>query len=179
MNLPARSRVILAAVVLLGGGAWALARSTSRPIEVGTRAPDFTAMDLSTNHTTSLREKYRGVVTLVNVWATYCIPCRAEMPAMDSLYHALGPKGFRIAAVSVDRAPVEVVRKFVHDYHISFDVLYDPSGETEDRYQTTGVPESFLVDKGGHIVRIAQRAAPWNSPENHQLIEQLLAAPAN
>ena len=176
MNVSTRSRVIIAAVIVLGGGAWALAHSTAGPIEVGTRAPDFTATDLASNQTTTLHAKYHGVVTLVNVWATYCIPCRAEMPAMDSLYHALGPRGFRIAAVSVDRAPIDVVRKFVRDYHISFDVLYDPSGETEDRYQTTGVPESFLVDKGGHIVRIAQRAAPWNSPENHRLIEQLLAA---
>jgi cytochrome c biogenesis protein CcmG, thiol:disulfide interchange protein DsbE len=98
---------------------------------------------------------------------------------MDSLYHALSGRGFRIAAVSVDRAPPDVVRKFVRDFHISFDVLYDPSGDIEQRYQTTGVPESFLVDKTGHLVRIAQMAAPWNSPENHRIIEHLLAAPAS
>ena len=172
-------KVVLVAVAALGGGAWLLIRSAPARVEIGTRAPDFTATDLSTGKPATLRANYRGTVTLVNVWATYCIPCREEMPAMDSLYHSLGGRGFRIAAVSVDRAPADVVRKFVRDYHISFDVLYDPSGDTEQRYQTTGVPESFLVDKGGNIVRIAQRAAPWNSPENHRLIEQLLAAPAN
>jgi peroxiredoxin len=172
-------KVILVGMAALGGGAWLLIRSAPPRVEIGSRAPDFTATDLTTGKPATLRTAYRGAVTLVNVWATYCIPCREEMPAMDSLYHSLGGRGFRIAAVSVDRAPVEVVRKFVRDYHISFDVLYDPTGDTEQRYQTTGVPESFLVDKGGHIVRIAQRAAPWNSPENHRLIEQLLAAPAN
>ena len=172
-------KVILLAVVVLGGGAWWLIHSAPARVEVGTRAPDFTATDLSTGKPVTLRAKYHGSVTLVNVWATYCIPCREEMPAMDSLYHALSGRGFRIAAVSVDRAPADVVRKFARDYHISFDVLYDPTGDTEQRYQTTGVPESFLVDKSGQIVRIAQRAAPWNSPENHRLIEQLLDAPAN
>lgn len=98
---------------------------------------------------------------------------------MDSLYRALGTRGFRIAAVSIDRAPADVVQRFARDLRISFDVLYDPSGLIEQRYQTTGVPESFLVDKSGHIVRIAQMAAPWNSPENHRIIEQLLDAPAS
>lgn len=172
-------KVVFAAVAALGGAAWWLIGSAPARVEVGTRAPDFTATDLSTGKPVTLRANYRGAVTLINVWATYCVPCREEMPAMDSLYHALSGRGFRIAAVSVDRAPPDVVRKFARDFHISFDVLYDPSGDTEQRYQTTGVPESFLVDKTGRIVRIAQRAAPWNSPENHRIIEQLLAAPAN
>jgi peroxiredoxin len=98
---------------------------------------------------------------------------------MFSLYRALGSRGFRIAADTVDRAPAEAVQRFARDLKISFDVLYDPTGDIEQRYQTTGVPESFLVDRSGHIVRIAQMAAPWNSPENHRIIEQLLAAPAS
>ncbi|MGH7593330.1 MAG: TlpA disulfide reductase family protein [Gemmatimonadales bacterium] len=172
-------KVLSLAVVVLAGVAWWLVRSAPLRVEVGGRAPDFSATDIGSGKPVTRRANYGGAVTLVNIWATYCIPCRQEMPAMDSLYHALRGRGFRIAAVSVDRAPADVVRKFVRDYHISFDVLYDPSGGTEQAYQTTGVPESFLVDKTGRIVRIAQRAAPWNSPENHRVIEQLLDTPAN
>ena len=98
---------------------------------------------------------------------------------MDSLYRALGPRGFRIAAVSVDERSLADVRKFVAAHHIAFDVLNDATGRIKEIYQTTGVPESFLIDRSGRIVRIAQMAAPWNSPENHRIIEHLLTAPAS
>lgn len=172
-------KFVLVAVVALAGAAWLLIRSAPPRVEVGTAAPDFTATDLKSGRKVTLRGEYQGGVTLVNVWATYCIPCKQEMPAMDSLYQTYREKGFRIAAVSVDRAPAEVVKQFARDYHITFDVLYDPTGDIEQRYQTTGVPESFLVDRTGHIVRIAQMAAPWNSPENHRIVEHLLASPAS
>jgi len=172
-------KMLIGVVVGLSGLAWALVRSAPPRVEVGTLAPDFNATNLATNKKVTLGAEYRGTVTLVNIWATYCIPCREEMPAMDSLYQSLRGRGFRIAAVSVDRAPPEVVLKFARDFNISFDVLYDPTGDIEQRYQTTGVPESFLVDRNGRIVRIAQMAAPWNSPENHRIIEHLLAAPAS
>ncbi len=177
MTLRNPLRLALVAVAVLGAVAWWLIHSAPPRVDVGSLAPDFTATDIRTGRKVSLRGDYRGSVTLVNVWATYCIPCRQEMPAMDSLFRDLGPRGFRIAAVSVDPASVDVVRKFVADHQISFDVLHDPEQNIEPIYQTTGVPESFLVDRTGHIIRIAQLAAPWNSPENHRIIEQLLAAP--
>jgi cytochrome c biogenesis protein CcmG, thiol:disulfide interchange protein DsbE len=171
--------VVLIAVAALGGAAWLLIHTAPPRVEIGTVAPDFTATDIRTGKRVSLYADYRGTVTLVNIWGTFCIPCRQEMPAMDSLFQSLGPRGFRIAAVSIDPTSADVVRKFVADYHISFDVLHDPQQGIQTSYQTTGVPESFLVDRTGHIIRIAQLAAPWNSPENHRIIEQLLAAPAS
>lgn len=164
--------VILGAIVLV-------VRPDRRRVEVGARAPDFTATDLRTGKPVSLYRDYRGTVTLVNVWATWCGPCRQEMPAMDSLFRALGPRGFRIAAVSIDSASPDVVRSFVKQYGISFDVLHDPLGAIESRYEITGYPESFLVDRSGRIVRIAMLATPWNSAENRRIITELLAAPAS
>ncbi|MGH7583640.1 MAG: redoxin domain-containing protein [Gemmatimonadales bacterium] len=175
-----RGRIaIVLFVVVLGGGGWWLVHSSPPRVAVGMPAPDFTATDLTTGKTVSLRDRYKGEVTLVNIWATYCDPCKWEIPAMDSLYHTLGPRGLHIAAVSVDIVSPTVVKKFAADYHMSFDVLHDGSGAIEETYQTTGVPESFLIDKSGHIVRIAQRAVRWNSPENQRIIEELLAAPAS
>ena len=170
---------ILTMIAVIGGATWLVIRPTPHRIAVGNPAPDFTATDIRTGKRVSLRNDYRGAVTLVNIWATWCGPCRQEMPAMDSLYQALGPRGFRIAAVSIDTGSVAVVKKFVADYHLTFDVLHDPKGIIEGIYQTTGYPESFLVDRTGQLIRIAMLATPWNSAENRRIIEELLAAPAN
>ena len=172
--------LVLGIVVGLGVGAWALVRFAGEvAIGVGQPAPNFTAKNLTTAQRVSFDSSYRGDVTLVNIWATWCEPCKEEIPAMDSLYRAFGPKGFRIAAVSIDRGGEAVVKKFANDYHISFDVLHDPSGAIEQIFQTTGVPESFLVGRDGRIVRIMLRGYTWNSPASRRVIEELLATPAS
>lgn len=169
----------LAGIAILVAAFLMIARPSTARVDVGSRAPDFTAKNVATGKTITLREEYRGTVTLVNIWGTWCGPCRQEMPAMDSLYRALSSRGFRIAAVSVNEPSLDGVRQFVAQYHLSFDVLNDSSGKIQEIYQTTGAPESFLVDRSGHIVRIVQMAAPWNSPQNRRVIEELLAAPAS
>ena len=176
-----RNRMVFFVVVaaVIGGASWLVMRPTPHRIAVGNAAPNFTATNIRTGKSVSLHGEYRGAVTLVNIWATWCGPCRQEMPAMDSLYQALGPRGFRIAAVSIDSESVDGVKKFVADYHLTFDVLHDPKGVINGIYQTTGWPESFLVDRTGRIIRIAMLATPWNSAENRRIVEELLAAPAN
>lgn len=179
MNVRNRVAAVLIALAVVGGVASLVIRPTPSRVDVGSLAPDFSAVNLATGNTVTLRTEYRGTVTLVNIWGTWCGPCRQEMPAMDSLYRSLGPRGFRIAAVSIDEPSLEAVRKFVAAHQITFDVLNDATGRIKEIYQTTGAPESFLIDRSGHIVRIAQLAAPWNSAENHRIIEHLLAAPAS
>jgi cytochrome c biogenesis protein CcmG, thiol:disulfide interchange protein DsbE len=150
-----------------------------RPVAVGATAPDFRAVDLATGDSVSLTRRYRGKVTLVNIWATWCVPCRAEMPSMDRLYSALAPRGFAIAAVSVDEGSPEDVRAFGRDLHLTFDLLQDRSTVVQRIYQTTGVPESFLLDRRGVIVKRVIGAQDWNSPANRALVERLLAEPAS
>jgi len=143
-------------------------------IEVGAEAPDFRAMDLATGDSVSLRERYQGKVTLVNIWATWCVPCRVEMPAMEKLYQALAPNGFRIAAISIDEGPPDDVRAFGQSLGLTFDLLHDRSTRIQQLYQTTGVPESFLVNRDGVIVKRVIGAHDWSSPVNRALIERLL-----
>jgi cytochrome c biogenesis protein CcmG, thiol:disulfide interchange protein DsbE len=143
-------------------------------VAVGTRAPDFLAVDLATGDSVSLRSHYRGKVTLVNVWATWCEPCRIEMPAMERLYNSLAPDGFKIAAVSIDEGPPEDVRAFGQDLGLTFDLLQDRSTKVQQIYQTTGVPESFLLNRDGVIVKRVIGAHDWNSPVNRTLITRLL-----
>jgi peroxiredoxin len=147
------------------------------PVEVGATAPEFKAVDLASGDSISLRQRYHGKVTLVNIWATWCVPCRTEMPAMQHLYTELAPDGFAIAAVSIDEGSPDDVRKFGQDLELTFDLLHDRSGRIQQLYQTTGVPESFLLDRNGVIVKRVIGAHDWNSPANRALVERLLAEP--
>jgi cytochrome c biogenesis protein CcmG, thiol:disulfide interchange protein DsbE len=164
----------------LAAGAVALTRygPEVERVEVGTRAPDFRAIDLASGDSVSLRERYRGAVTLVNVWATWCVPCRVEMPSMEKLYQTLAPEGFRIAAVSIDEGSPEDVQAFTRELGLSFDILQDRSTRIQDIYQTTGVPESFLLNRDGIIVKRVIGAHDWSSAVNRALIERLLDEPS-
>jgi len=160
--------------LVLGAGALVKFGPKLEGVEVGKRAPDYTAHRLQGGDSVSLHEAAKGQVTLVNIWATWCVPCRAEMPAMETLYRELGPRGFRIIAVSVDEGSSKDVEAFVKEYGLTFDVLHDRSGEIQRVYQTTGVPESFLLDKNGVIVKKVIGEHPWGSKSNHRLVADLL-----
>jgi peroxiredoxin len=145
-------------------------------VEINRQAPDFKVMDLATRDTVSL-EDYRGSVTLVNIWATWCVPCREEMPSMQALYDSLADRGFRIAAISIDEGSPEDVVAFAQELGLTFDILHDRSGSVERLYQTTGVPESFLLDRRGILVKRVIGAHDWSSPANRRTVERLLAQP--
>ena len=147
----------------LGAGALVAFGPKIEGIEVGRRAPDYTAVRLGTQDSVSLHQASEGKVTLVNIWATWCIPCRAEMPAMEQLYKELGPKGLRIIAVSIDDGNPQDVASFVKELGLTFDILHDQSGDIQRVYQTTGVPESLLLDKDGVIVKKVIGEHPWSS----------------
>jgi cytochrome c biogenesis protein CcmG/thiol:disulfide interchange protein DsbE len=173
------SRQWLVVILIVGGlvaGAAALSRfgSAMEPVEVGARMPDYRLTDSRTGDSLALRAQYKGTVTLVNIWATWCLPCRFEMPSMQKVYEDLHPAGFRIAAVSIDVEPDDVVNAFTEKLGITFDILHDRSMRIQQVYQTTGVPESFLVNSDGIIVKRVIGAHDWSSPVNRALIERLL-----
>jgi peroxiredoxin len=165
--------VVLAGLAL---GAAALTWVAPSGVEINRQAPDFKVMDLATRDTVSL-EDYRGSVTLVNIWATWCVPCREEMPSMQTLYDSLADRGFRIAAISIDEGGPEDVVAFAQQLGLTFDILHDRSGTVERLYQTTGVPESFLLDRRGILVKRVIGAHDWSSPANRSTVERLLAQP--
>jgi peroxiredoxin len=142
-------------------------------VGVGSRAPEFQAVDLRTGRPATLAD-YRGRVVLLNVWATWCQPCRIEMPAMERLSRDLASTDFRIVAVSVDEGDSSVVNAFAKELGLTFDILHDRSGMIKRSYQTTGVPESFVIDRHGVIVKKVIGAAQWDGPVNQILIRRLL-----
>jgi peroxiredoxin len=144
-----------------------------RRVDPGADAPAFAAVDLETGGTVDVGD-FGGEVVLLNVWATWCAPCEAEMPSIQRLHRELGPDGLRVVAVSVDRGDIDPVREWIEERSLTFTVLHDPTGQIEQTYQTTGVPESFVIDRHGVIVKKIIGATEWDHPTQKALFRRLL-----
>ena len=107
---------------------------------------------------------HKGKVVLVNIWATWCRPCVDEMPSMEKLYQEFKDDNFEILAVSIDALGAEVVGPFMQKYNLTFPALLDSEGTIRQSYQVTGVPESFIIDQQGVLVKKIIGAADWSSP---------------
>ena len=147
------------------------------PVGVGSEAPDFTATDLASGQPAALAA-HRGEVVLLNIWATWCLPCEQEMPSMQRLYAELAPSGLRVVAVSIDVGESKTVQDWAAERGLTFAIWHDPSGRIERLYQTTGVPESFVIDRHGVIVKKIIGATEWDHPAQQALIRRLLAGEA-
>jgi cytochrome c biogenesis protein CcmG, thiol:disulfide interchange protein DsbE len=150
-------------------------------LAIGSNAPGFDATDLRTSRPVTI-DDYRGKVVLLNIWATWCPPCREEMPSMERLHKKFAGTDFRIAAVSVDgdafypaerQGPNDILR-FADGLGLTFDILHDPSGAIRRSYDIFAVPESFVIDRDGVIVKRIIGAADWDAPVNAALIRSLL-----
>jgi len=121
-------------------------------VAVGGKAPDYRSATLA-GEPLSLAD-LRGEVVMLNLWATWCYPCRREMPSFEALSREFADHGLRVVAVSIDRAGAEPeIREFLEEHGISFTVLHDPDQEIVRTFRTLGVPETFLIDRDGVLVR--------------------------
>ena len=132
-------------------------------LEKGVPAPNFSLPGLDGKNVSLAN--FKGKVVLLNIWATWCAPCVAEMPSMEKLYQELKGKDFELLAISVDESGAEAVKPFVEKYKLGFPVLLDTNGEIKNLYQATGIPESFIIDKGGMIVEKIIGPRDWASSE--------------
>jgi peroxiredoxin len=132
----------------------------SRP---GSSAPHLTAADFSlpdlSGKELSLAD-FRGKVILLNFWASWCPPCRAEMPSMQKLSNLFKNKKFVVLAVAEDQGPQQAV-SFVNSNHYSFPVLFDPQGKAAQLYGVTAYPTTYLIDKKGVVRHRVVGAADW------------------
>ena len=148
------------------------------PVTLGSRAPDFGAKALDGSGATRSLASYKGKLVLLNVWATYCVPCKVEMPSFERLHQAYGSKGLAIVAVSIDAPGKEKeILAFAKKLGLTFEIVHDAEGNIQTQYQTTGVPESFVIDTNGKIVRKVIGAEDWMSGANRALIANLLGVP--
>lgn len=123
---------------------------TAVPVKVDYPAPELSLTDIAGNPS-SLAD-YRGQVVLVNLWATWCPPCKEEMPALESFYRRHVDEGFVIIAIN-DGDPAPDVIQFVEEYGLTFPVWLDPMYiATEQAFKTLNLPSSFVIDRDGKIV---------------------------
>lgn len=118
---------------------------------VGDRVPDYAATDLDGNHVRLA--DLRGEVVLLNVWATWCYPCRREMPALEAMHRELRDAGLRVVAVSVDAGNAGGdIRDFMEELDLTMDVLHDGRSAVSKAFSTLGVPETFLIGPDGTLL---------------------------
>ncbi len=177
-RLPYVGALIVMGLVVVA--AW-MGRDNYRPVIAGAEAPEFTAATM--DGTPVSLDDYRGKVVLLNIWATWCGPCREEMPSMQRLREELDDPDFKVVAVSVDAdrgvlgylgRPGGDVQKFVDDLGLTFEILRDPSGDVGEIYQTTGLPETFLIGRDGVIYRKVTGGTLWDAPEYQEMVRRLL-----
>ena len=129
----------------------------------GAAAPDFSLPGLDGKMINLTN--YKGKVVFLNIWATWCPPCVQEMPSMEKLYQALKDEEFEILAVSIDALGGDTVAPFMKKYGLSFPALLDTNSSIKTLYQTTGVPETFIIDKNGIIAEKIIGPRDWASSD--------------
>ncbi|MCL1813555.1 MAG: TlpA family protein disulfide reductase [Treponema sp.] len=132
---------------------------------------DFTLPLL--NGGNAVLSSYRGKVVILNFWATWCPPCRAEMPSMETLYQRLKSQGLEILAVDL-REDKATVQQFIRNSRFTFPVLLDEDGKTGSKYGISAIPTSFIVDREGKIVSKIVGSIAWDNPKVITAFEALL-----
>ena len=136
------------------------------------KAPDFCLEGLK-GEKVQLKA-LKGKIIFLNFWATWCGPCKEEMPSMEALYQHFKDRNFIFLTISLDFGGQEPVRKFIENHRYQFPVLLDPSGKTLDLFEINKIPTTLIIDKNGKMIGRAIGPRNWSSPEFSSLIEQML-----
>ncbi len=171
-------RIILYVLLLIAGAAWILfsaettATSESAAPQAGFLAPDFT-LNTMDGQAYTLSE-LRGKAVLINLWATWCPPCRAEMPAIEKVYQEYKDQGFIVLAVNAaNQDDAAAVTPFLDQYGLTFPVVLDVSGDASAKYQLRSLPSSYFIDRQG-IIREVIIGGPMSETLLRTRVEQIL-----
>ena len=135
-------------------------------------APDFKLKNL-VGEIVALNN-FQGKTVLLNFWATWCLPCKEELPSMQRLYKKLGPSGVEVVAVSIDRDNPGKVKRYIDQYNLTFPILLDPGQEARKSYFIMGLPTSYLIGPDGHLKGFASGAREWDSPASIRMFSDLI-----
>lgn len=145
---------------------------TGHAVQTGDLTPDFTLKSLDGKEVTL--GDYKGKYLFINFWATWCAPCKVEMPSMEELHQRFKNENFEILAISNDMFGAKVVRPYIEARKFTFTVLLDPVLTVSHQFGVVGLPATFLVDPEGKIIGVLQGAEDWSSPEMIVYFENLL-----
>ncbi len=159
-----RNVFLLVLLVLIGAGVY-ISSNSSKPtaLVAGDMAPDFQLEDTRGNRV--VLSELRGKVVMVNFWATWCPPCKAEMPSMEQLNKIMDGEDFVMLAINAEKNGRSVVPDFLKQNPHDFTVLYDDQGTVQQEYGVYKFPESFIIRKDGTIDQKVIGAINWSSPE--------------
>ena len=176
MRLAIAGTAVCLMVTLVGIGSAAapdiLPVAMRNGVKLGEPAPNFQLTDLKDRLMTL--SDLHGKVVMLNFWATWCGPCRVEMPAMEQLYRMFSRKDFEILAVSIDAQGVAVTRPFQQEYHLTFPILHDADYRVGLMYGVRSLPMTFLVDRQGVVRHQIFGARDWGASEGQQLVQMLM-----
>jgi peroxiredoxin len=160
-------------ILMLAFGIVWLQSSKYEPLTVGMAAPDFSLPDVE-GKTVRLSD-YRGKVVFVNFWATWCKPCKEEMPSMQILWENFKSEDFVMLAISMDRVTTKKdIPPFIESMKLTFPILTDSWGQTDKRYKLMGVPETYIIDQSGVLREKVIGPRDWTLRESVATIVQLV-----
>lgn len=177
--MPKIQRLFFYFLILTAGAVWIAIsadksntpRTASAP-QAGFTAPDFTLQTLDGDEYTL--SKLKGNVVLVNLWATWCPPCRAEMPAIEKMYQEYKGQGLVVLAINMTyQDDPTAVAPFIQDYGLTFPVLLEETGVVGSAYQLRSLPSSYFIDRAG-IIREVVIGGPMSEALLRTRIEQIL-----
>jgi thiol-disulfide isomerase/thioredoxin len=131
------------------------------PLDDERQIPDISFLNLENNQSVRLQD-FRGSVVLLNFWASWCPPCRAEMPSMERLNSELKGSDFVMVAVNVQEDP-SLIKSFLREYELDFPIYMDPDGSAAREIGVTGLPTSILIDRKGRAFAVVTGALEWDS----------------
>lgn len=163
---------LVALALTVGAILLLLSDAQREPLQVGDAAPNF-RLDGAFGGVGEISDM-RGRVVILNFWATWCAPCIAEMPSLQTLYRKFEDDDFEIVAVSLDKEGAPVVKQFAERHRLTFAMVVDPRGTTEESYRLMGVPETYVIDKDGIIIERVLGPRDWNDDATIRKFADLL-----
>jgi peroxiredoxin len=142
------------------------------PIKGDKKAPDFSLKDLNGKKVEI--KQFKGKIIFLNFWATWCGPCKEEIPSLEVLHQQFQEKNFVLLTISVDYEGLKPVQDFISKHHYTFPVLLDPNCEVLDLFEVKRIPTTFIIDKRGRMIGRAIGPRNWKSPEVFSLINLLI-----
>jgi peroxiredoxin len=136
------------------------------------KAPNFCLEDL--NGEKVQLNALKGKIMFLNFWATWCGPCKEEMPSMEALYQHYRERDFLFLTISIDYGGREQVRKFIETHRYHFPILIDPAGKTLDLFEIGKIPATLIIDRNGRMIGRVIGPRNWSSPEIFSLVDQML-----
>ncbi len=168
------SACLLCVVFLLAGCDRIAGLNKITKMEFGKPAPDFVLQDFTGK--TWMLSSLKGKVVFVNFWATWCKPCRDEMPSMEELNRDMKGRPFQMLSIVFNDDP-DMAHSFARQQGATFPVLANPGPELTEAYMINGVPETFLIDAGGILRYKFIGPCNWSTPEMRELVQGLFQPP--